>query len=44
MQAWQAGIVGGNLGSGAAITLFLFPFLLVGVTVFLRMLYRRESL
>ncbi len=44
MQAWQVGIVGGNLGLGSAITLFLFPLLFVGVIVFLRMLYRRESL
>lgn len=44
MEAWQVGIVGGNLGSGAAITLFLFPFLLIGVIVVLRMLYRREAL
>ena len=43
MLAWQVGVVGGNLGAGSAITLFLFPFLLVGVTIFLRMLYRRES-
>lgn len=44
MEAWQTGIVGGNLGTGSAITLFLFPFLLVAVVFFLRMLYRRESL
>ena len=44
MQAWQGGIVGGNLGLGSAITLFLFPLLFVGVIVFLRMLYRREAL
>lgn len=44
MRAWQVGILGGNLGQGAAITLFLFPFLLVGVIVFLRMLYRREAI
>jgi len=44
MEAWQVGIVGGNLGQGSAITLALFPFLLIGVVIFLRMLYRRESL
>lgn len=44
MEAWQTGIAGGNLGAGAAITLFLFPFLLVGVIVVLRMLYRREAI
>lgn len=44
MEAWQTGIVGGNLGTGSAITLFLFPFLLVAVVFFLRMIYRRESL
>ena len=36
--------VGGNLGLGSAITLFLFPLLFVGVIIFLRMLYRREAL
>jgi multiple sugar transport system permease protein len=44
MEAWQTGIVGGNLGAGSAITLFLFPFLVVAVVFFLRMLYRREAL
>lgn len=44
MEAWQTGIVGGNLGTGSALTLFLFPFLLVAVVFFLRLIYRRESL
>ncbi len=44
MEAWQVGIVGGNLGTGSAITLFLFPFLFAGVVIALRMLYRRERL
>ena len=44
MMAWQVGILGGNLGSGSAVTLFLFPFVLVAVVFFLRLLYRREAL
>ena len=44
MQAWQVGIIGGNLGLGSAITLFLFPLLFIGVIIFLRMLYRREAI
>ncbi len=44
MMAWQVGIIGGNLGSGSAVTLFLFPFVLIAVVFFLRVIYRREAM
>ncbi|MBE3598837.1 MAG: sugar ABC transporter permease [Limnochordaceae bacterium] len=40
--AFQRGILGGNLGEGAAIALFLFPVLVVGAVVMLRMARRAE--
>lgn len=41
MLAYQTGITGGNLSTGAAEALILFPLLLAGLIVFLRMLFRR---
>ncbi len=41
--AYQNGIVGGNLASGAADALILFPLLLAGLILFLRMLFRRTT-
>jgi multiple sugar transport system permease protein len=41
--AYQNGIVGGNLASGAADALILFPLLLAGLILFLRMLFRRTA-
>jgi multiple sugar transport system permease protein len=40
--AFQVGIMSGDVAHGAAICLFLFPFLLVAVVVLLRSLRRRE--
>jgi multiple sugar transport system permease protein len=40
--AFQVGILSGDVAHGAVICLFLFPFLLVAVVVFLRALRRRE--
>jgi multiple sugar transport system permease protein len=40
--AFQVGILSGDVAHGAAICLFLFPFLLVGVVFMLRVLRRRE--
>jgi multiple sugar transport system permease protein len=40
--AFQVGILSGDVAHGAAICLFLFPFLLVAVIVLLRVLRRRE--
>jgi multiple sugar transport system permease protein len=40
--AFQVGILSGDVAHGAAICLFLFPFLLVGVIVLLRALRQRE--
>jgi len=40
--AFQVGILSGDVAHGAAICLFLFPFLLVSVIVLLRALRRRE--
>jgi multiple sugar transport system permease protein len=40
--AFQVGILSGDVAHGAAICLFLFPFLLVAVIVLLRSLRRRE--
>jgi multiple sugar transport system permease protein len=42
--AFRLGILGGDLGRGAATALFLFPILFIAVVFFLRMLRRRESL
>jgi multiple sugar transport system permease protein len=42
LLAWHTGIQGGNLSSGAAMALVFFPFLLVALVVFLRLLYRRQ--
>ena len=39
--AYQVGLQGGNLGQGAAISLFLFPML--GVVVFLQLRYIRRE-
>jgi multiple sugar transport system permease protein len=41
--AYHTGIQGGNLSHGAADALVLFPFLLIGMIVFLRLLYRRQE-
>ena len=43
LLAWHTGIQGGNLSSGAAMALIFFPFLLVALVVFLRLLYRRHA-
>jgi multiple sugar transport system permease protein len=40
--AFQVGILSGDVAHGAAICLFLFPFLLLGVIFMLRALRRRE--
>jgi multiple sugar transport system permease protein len=40
--AFQVGILSGDVAHGAAICLFLFPFLLLGVIFMLRVLRRRE--
>ena len=40
--AFQVGILSGDVAHGAAICLFLFPFLLIGVVFMLRVLRRRE--
>jgi multiple sugar transport system permease protein len=40
--AYEIGIRAGNLGRGAAISLFLFPLLLPGIIVLLRTLRRRD--
>ena len=40
--AFQVGILSGDVAHGAAICLFLFPFLLVAVIFLLRALRRRE--
>src|SRR5687768_9811389 len=39
--AWQVGLTGGNLGQGAAISLFLFPML--GAVVFFQLRYIRKE-
>lgn len=41
--AFRTGILGGDLGRGAATALFLFPFILVAMVVVLRLLYRRQE-
>jgi multiple sugar transport system permease protein len=41
--AYHSGIQGGDLSHGAASALLLFPFLLVGMVIFLRLLYRRQE-
>lgn len=41
--AYHSGIQGGDLSHGAASALLLFPFLLVGMVIFLRLLYRRQD-
>jgi multiple sugar transport system permease protein len=43
MLAYQTGIAGGNLSTGAAEALILFPLLLAGLILFLRMLFRRAA-
>ncbi|HZU16114.1 MAG TPA: sugar ABC transporter permease, partial [Candidatus Dormibacteraeota bacterium] len=43
MLAYQTGIAGGNLSAGAAEALILFPLLLAGLILFLRMLFRRAA-
>ena len=40
--AFQVGILSGDVAHGAAICLFLFPFLLIAVILLLRSLRRRE--
>jgi multiple sugar transport system permease protein len=40
--AFQVGILSGNVGRGAAISLYLFPFLLIATFFLLRFLRRRE--
>jgi multiple sugar transport system permease protein len=40
--AFQVGILSGDVAHGAAICLFLFPFLLVAVVLTLRVARRRE--
>jgi multiple sugar transport system permease protein len=40
--AFQVGILSGDVAHGAAICLFLFPFLLIGVILILRAARRRE--
>lgn len=40
--AFQVGVLSGDIGRGAAISLFLFPMLLVAVVALLRVLRRRE--
>jgi multiple sugar transport system permease protein len=41
--AYHTGIQGGDLSHGAAAALLLFPLLLGGMIVFLRLLYRRQE-
>ncbi len=41
--SYHTGIQGGDLSHGAASALLLFPILLVGMVVFLRLLYRRQD-
>lgn len=41
--AYHSGIQGGDLSHGAASALLLFPLLLAGMVVFLRLLYRRQD-
>jgi multiple sugar transport system permease protein len=41
--AYHTGIQGGDLSHGAAAALLLFPLLLGGMIVFLRLLYRRQD-
>jgi multiple sugar transport system permease protein len=41
--AYLKGIEGGALGEGAAVALFMFPVLLAGAILALRMAYRSES-
>ena len=43
LLAFQTGIQGGNLSTGAAMALIFFPFLFVAVVFFLRLLYRRQA-
>lgn len=43
LLSYQTGVQGGNLGLGSAQALLLFPILLVGMVIFLRLLYRRQS-
>jgi multiple sugar transport system permease protein len=43
LLAWETGIQGGNLSSGAAMALVFFPFLFVAVVLALRLLYRRQG-
>lgn len=43
LLAFQTGIQGGNLSSGAAMALIFFPFLFAGVVFFLRLLNRRQA-
>lgn len=40
--AYRTGILGGNLGRGAAIALFMFPLLLLAIVGMLRFLKRRD--
>ena len=40
--AFQVGILSGDVGRGAAISLYFFPFLLVATFFLLRYLRRRE--
>jgi len=41
--AYHSGIQGGDLSQGAASALLLFPFLLAGMVIFLRLLFRRQE-
>lgn len=41
--AYHTGIQGGDLSHGAAAALLLFPLLLAGMVIFLRLLYRRQD-
>ncbi len=41
--AFHTGILGGDLSHGAAAALVLFPFLLVSMVFFLRLLYKRQG-
>jgi multiple sugar transport system permease protein len=40
--AYKTGILGGNLGRGSAVALFMFPMLFVAIVVMLRILKRRD--
>jgi multiple sugar transport system permease protein len=42
--AYLRGVEGGNIGQGAAVTLFLFPLFLAGAVVVLRVVRRMEAL